>query len=508
MNTRKPMIMMMLIVCGLAQAKLSTNDPKEAYDHGHTTMQSKEWSAAIEAFEVAAKSERLKAASMYWQAYSHYQLRQRAQAKRLLERLIRQHRDSQWADDAKVLLFEHGDGEEAGIHQEALDEELKLFTLQQSLFNNPEKALPKVYEMLEKSDSERVKMNAIQLLGLSDQEEVADYLYRFIESEQNLGLQHQAIQMLSLRDSQNSREKLAALYDQSADVDLKAAIIQGFIHHDDSTQLIGLLNKERDPDLQMSLIRMLGIKGESAALKKQYRNATGDHKRAILEALGLTGDADYLYEVIEQERDPQIRQQAIQSLIMVDDDQLGHYLTELYQKASDSEEKDVIAGVMLATDVDPQAIIGLIDDEDNTERRQTLLSTLMAMDEVDALRQVYAKETDRETKAAIIRHLGVMDATDALMQMYQADPELAGEPAFFEAFGLTSGELNTDFLMDRFKEGDEDIKQAVLNALMMQDNVDAMVQLLKDETDHETKKQIIRMISITDADALLDAIED
>jgi HEAT repeat protein len=253
---------------------------------------------------------------------------------------------------------------------------------------------------------------------------------------------------------------------------------------------------------------MLGIKGESAALKNQYASATGDHKRAILEALGLTGDAAYLYAVIEQEQDPQIRQQAIQSLIMVDDDQLGEYLTELYQKTNDSSEKDVIAGVMLATDVNPEVIISLFDEEGDLERRQTLLSTLMAMDEVDALRRVYAKETDRETKAVIIRHLGVMDATDALMQMYQADPELVDEPAFFEAFGLTSGELNTDFLLDRFKEGDEDIRQAVLNALMMQDNVDAMVQLLKNENDHEVKKQIIRMISITDADVLLDAIED
>ncbi len=502
------MLIVMLSLFGLSQAELFTDDPKEAYDHGHTTMQSKEWAAAIEAFKVAAKAERLTAASMYWQAYSHYQLRQRVQAKRLLEKLIRQHQDSQWADDARVLLFEHGDGDEVITHQEAMDEELKLFTLQQIMFNDPQKALPKVYEMLEKSQSERVKMNAIQLLGLSDQEVVADYLYRFIEAEKDPGLQHQAIQMLSLRDSKNSRDKLLRLYEKSSDIELKSAIIQGFIHHDDSTQLIQLLNKEQHPDLKMYLIQMLGIKGEAAALKNIYPQAKGDQKRAILEALGLSGDASYLYAVIDAETNPEIRQQAIHALIMVDDEGLGTYLTDLYQKAVDNEEKDVIAQVLLATDADPQTIVSLIEQESAAERRQALVSTLMVMDAVDALRTVYAKETDQQTKAAIIRQFGIMDATDALMDLYQDDPQVAEEAAFYEALGLSSEALNIDFLLDRFKAGDHTVKQAVLNALMMQDNVDAMVKLLKAETDHEVKKQIIQMISVTDADALLDAIEN
>ncbi len=515
LNKIKNTLLIGLMVCqfsAFADDKRSGNnrdqDAKEAYDFGKSSMQSKDWRDAIEAFRKAARNKRLKAASNYWEAYSLYQIKQRAQAKRLLERLIRNHPESEWVDDAQVLLFEHGDGGENASHQAALDEELKLFTLQQIMFNNPEKALPKVYEMLEQSNSERVKMNAIQLLGISDSEAVVDYLFRFIEQEENEGLQHQAIQMLSLRGGQASRQKLKQLYSNSQSRDVKAAIIQGFIHHDDSNELIALLKQEKDPDLNINMIRMLGIKGESAALKDLYKNSQGKAKRAILEALALSGDAEYLYYVIDNESNQDIRNQAIHSLIMVDDDNMGDYLARLYEKASDSSEKDAIASVFIATDVDDDVIVKIYKSENDRERKHSLLNTLMAMDSVAGLQELYAIETDQDTKSDIIRLFGVMDATDVLMGLYESDPDLANNRTFFEAFGMSSSELNVDFLKDRFKAGDEDVKAGVLQALMMQDNSTAMVELLKSEKDHEVKKMIIKMIGITNPDALIEAIED
>jgi len=482
---------------------------KEMYESGKMSMQSKDWRDAVESFKAAANNKRLREAAMYWQAYSHYQIKQKAQAKRLLERLIENHPTSQWIDDAQVLLFEHGDGGEQGTHQDALDEELKLFTLQQIMFNNPEKALPKVYEMLEQSDSERVKQNAIQLLGLSDSDQVVDYLFGFIEKESNQGLQHQAIQMLSLRDSKDSRDKLKQLYDHSQDQEFKSAIIQGFIHHDDNNQLIAMLKQEKDPELSMNLIRMLGIKGESVALKDMYKKSHGDQKRAILEALALSGDAEYLYFVIDNETDQEIRNQAIHSLIMVDDDDdMGDYLAKLYEKAQDESEKDVISTVFIATDIDPEVIVKIFKTEHSQDRKHKLVNTLMAMDEVKALHKLYQQETDSEMKSVIISQFGMMDATDVLMDLYKADPSMVNNQSFFQAIGMSSTALDEDFLMARFKEGDEQVKQGVLQALMMQGNSDVMVKLLKAEQSHEVKKQIIKMIGITDPDALIDAIED
>jgi hypothetical protein len=108
----------------------------------------------------------------------------------------------------------------------------------------------------------------------------------------------------------------------------------------------------------------------------------------------------------------------------------------------------------------------------------------------------------------IIRQFGMMDATDVLMDLYKADPSLANDQSFFEAFGMSSSPLDEDFLMARFEAGDEQVKQGVLQALLMQGNSDVMVKLLKAEKNQEVKKQIIKMIGITDPDALIDAIED
>ena len=483
-------------------------DAQEAYEFGHAAMQSKDWRDAIEAFETAGKDRQLRAAANYWQAYAHYQVKQRAQAKRLLEKLIDRHPNSEWVDDAQVLLFEHGDGSEPASHQAALDEELKLFTLQQIMFNNPAKALPKVYDLLENSNSERVKHNAIQLLGLSESEAVAEYLFKYIDQEQNVDLQHQAIQMLSLRSSENSRKKLQQLYQKSDNRDIKAAIIQGFVHDDSTGELEAMLQQETDPELSIYMIRMLGMQGNAAVLKDRYKQAQGDERRAILEALALAGDASYLYYIIDNETDQEIRNQAIHSLIMVDDDNLSDYLVRLYEKATDESEKDVISSVFVATDVAPEVIVKLLQQESNTDRKRNLLHTLMVMDQKNALIQIYEQETDQEIKSSIIRQLGAMDATDVLMGMYKSDPSLANEATFYEAFGMSSQALDEDFLIERFKAGNSEVKQGVLRAFMMQDNAAAMVKLLRAEQDHEVKKQIIQMISMTNPDLLLDAIED
>jgi hypothetical protein len=212
--------------------------------------------------------------------------------------------------------------------------------------------------------------------------------------------------------------------------------------------------------------------------------------------------------VIDIETDQEIRNQAIHSLIMVDDDNMGDYLAKLYKKAKNESEKDVISSVFIATDVDADVIVDILKSESSQDRKVHLINTLMAMDEVKALQSVYADETDGEIKSQIIRHLGIMDATDVLMNMYKDDPSLANDDAFFEAFGMSSTGLDEDFLMARFKEGDHQVKDGVLNALMMQDNSGVMVKLLKTETDHEIKKKIIQMIGITNPDALIDAIED
>ncbi len=483
-------------------------EANEVYELGKMSMRSKDWRDAIEAFKEAGKHSRMKESAMYWQAYSHYQIKQNAQAKRLLERLIKNYPDSKWTDDAQVLLFEHGNGGEQSTNQAALDEELKLFTLQQIMFNKPEKALPKVYEMLEQSKSLRVKQNAIQLLGLSDSGQVADFLFRFIEKEKNQELQHQAIQMLSLRDNKNSRRKLKELYDNSKNREIKSAIIQGFIHHDDNQQLIALLKEEQDPELSKNLIQMLGIKGDSVALKGMYKSFQGEQRLAILEALALSGDADYLYYVIDNESDQEIRNQAIQSLIMVDADDMGEYLAQLYEKADNESEKNVISSVFIATDIDSSVILRILKKERSQERKQHLIHSLMAMGEVKALQELYQQESDEEIKSVIINQFGMMGATDVLIELYNDDPGIVNDQSFFQAFGMSSPNIDEGFLMARFKEGNEQVRQGVLQALLMQSNVDVMVKLLKIEKNHDAKKQIIQMIGITDPDALIDAIED
>lgn len=498
-----------LLLGSSAQSLAQAGDEsgQNAYHEAHSAMQAERWGLAIELFDEAQKSVKLIDSATYWKAYALYQNNQNVQAKRLLNQLIKEHPDSRWVDDAHVLLIENGDqGNRAGGDVE-LDEELRLFTLQQLMMQNPERALPKVFAMLEQAKSRNAKRNAIQLLGLSGNEQAADLLFEFIEKETDHELQQDAIQMLSLRGGGKSQDKLLTLYKQFDNVDTKAAIIQGFIHHDDNRALNQILAQESNPDLSMLLIRMLGIKGETAALKDRYKSAEGDQRRAILEALALAGDAKFLYYVIDNESQSDIRNQAIQSLIMVDDEQMADYLIRLYEKANARDEKDSIAHVLMATGADPTAILRLYQKEKDSAVRASLTGVLMGMGEVDVLRQLYQDSNNRDEQTDIMHQLGAMGASDALMAIYQQAPNAVPMPEFFNALGMTDLSDHRDFLLDQFEAGNHDTKEAVLHALMMQDNTDVMVKLLRQASDPEVKKMIIRTISISNPDALLDAIE-
>src|SRR5262249_41848220 len=143
---------------------------------GRNFIEEEKWQEAERSFkELLANHPRYRdaAGALYWLAFALKKQGKLADADRTLERLIREHPQSTWSDDAQAMRVEIAPqlGNQKVINQ-ALeknkgDDEMQLIALQSLMFTNPEQALPRLHDIL-KADSKarkQQKQMAIALLG-------------------------------------------------------------------------------------------------------------------------------------------------------------------------------------------------------------------------------------------------------------------------------------------------------------------------------------------------------
>jgi HEAT repeat protein len=128
--------------------------------------------------------------------------------------------------------------------------------------------------------------------------------------------------------------ELRQLYKESTDVESKLRIIKSAVVTGDSQILDEVLKTETNPNLRREAIHVMGISGGStAALVNMYGTEKDkESKRAVLEALFVSGDAKALVNLARKETDPEMRKQIVEKLSVMGDKEANDYLMELLNK--------------------------------------------------------------------------------------------------------------------------------------------------------------------------------
>ena len=485
------------------------------YEAGQKAMHNHHYQEAYEHFKAAESDKKYTDASLYWQIYVLFKNKQDAKAKRTLKKLLKNHPNSHWINDAEILAYEHqieedqsnADYLEKELERLELNEELKLYAIQQLLHENPAKGLPLVKQLIKNSTDTQVKSNALQLLGISESKEASKYLYDYILQEQEFKLKNQAIEMLSLRSNPLSNKLLMQLYEENDNRKLKSTIIQGFIHSDDHNKLLKLIKKEKDLKLSAQMIHILGVMGAQEALKKLSNSAQGtQNKSALIQALALSGDSKTIKKMIENNDDQQSKIEAIHSLIVLDDPDTQSYLFDLYNRLKNVKLKREVISVFIATNTDSGKILELIEQEKNQQLNLALIETLMVLGDKKSLLQLLKTKSDNQSQQHIIQMLGVMGATAELKQIYENTINNNNKKQIIEAVGLNDSGHSEDFLFQVYGTENSQLKKSVIHAFMLQNNAQALMKLLKQETHDSLKKEIIRTIGLIDSEYLLEKL--
>lgn len=177
-------------------------------------------------------------------------------------------------------------------------------------------------------------------------------------------------------------------------------------------------------------------------------------------------------------------------------------LSELYASGASREvKKEVLRAFMLSNDKD--RVFAAAKAEPDAELREDAIHLLGIMNARAELHSLYAGETSSEVKKKIIQGLFLSNDGERLGDLARGekDPELRREA--IRKLGLIGGRTAPTLLSLYAAETSVETKKAVIDALFLQSNARALIDISKKESNAQLRKAALQKLSIMNDDEAL-----
>jgi len=365
----------------------------QLYWQGQAALKKSDWPTALKRFEELEKLLREKEpqsadAALYWEAYTLVQAKRTAEAKTMLERLHREFPASRWGKDADALLREARPAS-AKIDAGTSDEELADIAVEGLMNAPPERALPLLKKVLQSQHSQKTKKRALFVLSQLGSDAALDVVIDTAKSSPDPELRAEAIRMLGVSGEDRAISRLRDIYAGSKDAHEKREIIEAWLVADRKDLVLASARNEQDPAVRKKAIETLGALDASDELKQLFEVTQDDeNRRAIINALGVAGNADALAAIAGNAKLPeQTRVEALHSLGVAGADGA---LVKLYAQASTPALRDAtLQGLLVADDSD--AVLQLYRQAKTADEKKALLRILTTMNDDAAIDAIEAE---------------------------------------------------------------------------------------------------------------------
>ena len=220
-----------------------------------------------------------------------------------------------------------------------------------------------------------------------------------------------------------------------------------------------------------------------------------DRALFVLAQTQTPGARAIVIKVAKGGANPDLQSRAIRYLGEINTPESRQALSEVYTATADKDMKrNILRSYMQSRDRDH--LLAAARGEQDAELRGEAIRQLGNMRADDALAELYAKETSADVKKQIIRSLGNTGNADKLMSLAQTeqDPELRRNA--IRALGqLRRTETGPRLVAMYDKEQNADVRKSVIDALFIQGNAPALVELARKEKDGDLKVELVRKLS-------------
>ena len=353
----------------------------ELYSDGREALDEDRYDRAADKFsELASMSGPQTDAAMYWKAYAENKLGKRDSALATIADLEKKYAQSRWIKDAKALEIEVRQSNGQPAHPESQpDEELKMLAITGLMNSDPQRAMPLLEKVLNGPGTPKEKSKALFVLAQNGSAQSREILARIAKGESNPDLQRKAVEYLGMFGGQQSRQTLAEIYASTSDVSVKRAILRSYMIGGDKEHLLTAAKGEKDASLRAEAIRQLGIVHAPEELRQLYKTETSPEvKKDILQAFFLAGDAKFLAEAAQGEKDPEIRRTAIRNLGLVGSAEAREALPVIYAKETDRENKEAVLNALFIQG-NAHALVAIARAEKDPQLKKIAVSKLALM---------------------------------------------------------------------------------------------------------------------------------
>lgn len=285
-----------------ARAQVSPATQQDAlYSEGTKAMDEQRWSDAVTSFDrVAAAKGQHSDASLYWKAYSLNKLGRKDESLATCETLSKQQPSSRWNRECLILqaramvdvatltqlaqqtarlsIDRSGKntylgqlsglyGADSYLHSKhpASEDDIKILALNSLLRQDPAKAVPLLRDLLKSGKPVTTRNEALFVLSRSKDIQARMLLAETATAKGDPQVQRTAVELLSLSRGKDVGSVLVQVYQESTDVGVKHAVINGLFLTHDASRLVALARSEKDLNMKRDIVSQLSLMNEKAA---------------------------------------------------------------------------------------------------------------------------------------------------------------------------------------------------------------------------------------------------
>ena len=262
------------------------------------------------------------------------------------------------------------------------------------------------------------------------------------------------------------------------------------------------LRHVEDEELKLMAINALGQSDPERAIPILEGIISGNQplkfKEKALFVLSQSGSSramDVLARIAKN-GPPELQGRAIRFLGISGGSRARDVLAEVYTTTNSVDlKKSVLKAYMISGD--RAHLLKLAKGETNSELRAEAVMQLGVQGARTELADLYTTETSIEVKKKILQAMFIGGSSDKLSEIATTEKNLDLKVQAIRNLGLMGGKRTGDFLISMYQsDSRRDIREAVINALFIQNNGKALVDLARQEKDKELKHDIVQKLSI------------
>lgn len=321
------------------------------------------------------------AGALYWAAYCMNKLNMRNEAIALARDVKKQYPQSNWAKTADQLLLEMGATSATKVIEDRdPNEDLKLMALRQLCDQDEERCVPLAHKFLESpANSARAKEKVMFILAQGSSAAAQQMLGEIARGKLYPALQVKAIQNLGVEGTEANLAVLADIYSSAGDVNVKKKILESFGAAGASARLLTAAKSETNPELQKKAVQGLGVAGAGKELRDLYKQVADQNMKVyILEGLMVAGDEETLADIARTETDQRVRLKAIQMVGVAGGKRVGATLLAIWNANPDYDTRKAVSEALFVSG-DSATLIQLAKAEKDPQMKRRLVEKISLM---------------------------------------------------------------------------------------------------------------------------------